>query len=205
MGCYQSPPPVPPYAFPAAAPFDITNLIHPASNNALYARKGRLMVKLISQQAGNYARFGDDRGVYIGGNDILSNAGEANLLTINPTDGKITLTASILAAAGVGTGGGTPVVSGVSQSEMQSYVQSYVSQAINQALANVGSGTPTVSGVSQSEMQNYVQNYVSQALSGLQSTGGSVAPSSLISSDANNFLTLGSDGKLLVNLDAGEL
>lgn len=43
---------------------------------------------LVSKQDGNYLRYGNDKGVYIDGNDILSN-GDENLLIIHPTDKKI--------------------------------------------------------------------------------------------------------------------
>lgn len=42
----------------------------------------------VSKQEGNYLRYGNDKGVYIDGNDILSN-GDENLLIIHPTDKKI--------------------------------------------------------------------------------------------------------------------
>lgn len=45
----------------------------------------------LSADAYNYARIGRDGGLFIGGNDILSN-GDINLLTIDPTDHKIILT-----------------------------------------------------------------------------------------------------------------
>lgn len=252
MACY-SPMPGAPYGYPAPPPpppaFDITQLIYPASNNALYARKGRLMVKMVSQQDGNYLRFGDDRGAYIGGNDILSNAGDANLLTINPTDGKITLTKATLIAAGFGTGssgsvtptpstivsgmtgnllqtgsdGGAYISSATVWSAVQGNVQSYVQSAIsgltpggtvativsNNAGNYLNAGTDGGAYLSQSQawsaVQGNVTNAINAALAGITPGGGAVSPTQLISSDAGNGLTLGSDGKLFMALDAGEL
>lgn len=54
----------------------------------------------VSKQEGNYVRYGTDKGVYVDGNDILSNAVN-NILTINPTDGKVQLTEEALKAVGL--------------------------------------------------------------------------------------------------------
>lgn len=68
---------------------------------------GKLVVEpqdppdFVSKQDGNYVRYGVDKGVYVDGNDILSNAVN-NLITINPTDGKVQLTEEALKIAGIG-------------------------------------------------------------------------------------------------------
>lgn len=63
------------------------------------ALDGKLSVKqlagAISKQENNLARLGNDNGVYIGANDILSNDG-VNLLTVSPVDHRITLNRATL-------------------------------------------------------------------------------------------------------------
>lgn len=54
----------------------------------------------VSKQDGNYVRYGNDKGVYVDGNDVLSNA-STNILTINPVDGKIQLTEDALKEIGL--------------------------------------------------------------------------------------------------------
>lgn len=49
----------------------------------------------ISKQENNLARLGNDSGVYIGANDILSNDG-VNLITVSPVDHRITLNRATL-------------------------------------------------------------------------------------------------------------
>lgn len=55
----------------------------------------------VSAQTGNYVRYGNDKGVFLDGNDVLSNAVN-NLITINPTDGKLQLTEEALRDADFG-------------------------------------------------------------------------------------------------------
>lgn len=238
-GTYIPLPPPPPMVI------QLSDLIYPDANNALFIHKKKLMVRLVSQQAGNYARYGNDHGVYIDGNDVLSNAGDANLLTISPVDGKITLTKASLAAAGItgGSSGGsitptptTPTVSTqagnllVTGSDGGAYLSLIQLQAAGITPgggSGGGSGAtfPAVSGNAGnvltlgtdggpmltsaavwSAVQPSVASAIQSAVSGLTpGSGGTVVPGSLISSDANNGLTTGSDGKLFISLDAGEL
>lgn len=78
-----------------------------AGNLLTVGLDGKLVVEpqelpdFVSKQEGNYARYGVDKGVYVDGNDILSNAVN-NLLTISPTDGKVQLTEEALKDAGIG-------------------------------------------------------------------------------------------------------
>lgn len=72
------------------------------------AENGEFVV--LSTQAGNYIRYGNDHGIYADGNDILSN-GRENLLFIDTTDKKVTLTKAQLIAAGFMSGSVTDLVS----------------------------------------------------------------------------------------------
>lgn len=65
---------------------------------------------MLSQDADNYLRYGRDRGVYISGNDILSNGSE-NLLVIDGNDKRVTLTRSQLSSAGFMNGGAADLIS----------------------------------------------------------------------------------------------
>lgn len=49
----------------------------------------------LSTQKDNYARLGEDGGIFLDGNDVLSN-GDENLLRIDATDKKVTLTAQTI-------------------------------------------------------------------------------------------------------------
>lgn len=66
------------------------NLLSVGSDGKLSVNSSSLDDGLISKQDGNYVRYGSDKGVYLDGNDILSN-GSANLISIHPTDKKIYL------------------------------------------------------------------------------------------------------------------
>lgn len=71
------------------------------SGNILTAKEGGLFVRapetpeIVSVDTGNYLKKGSDDGAMLTGNDVLSN-GAVNLLTINPTDGKIQLAAETI-------------------------------------------------------------------------------------------------------------
>ncbi len=68
------------------------NLLKQALDGKLSVRQ---LTVAISRQENNLARLGDDSGVYIGANDILSNDG-VNLLTVSPVDHRITLNRATL-------------------------------------------------------------------------------------------------------------
>lgn len=98
---------------PAAAGETITSQavpIDPSANNLLTATTNGLLVsssalpqvKLLSTQEGNYLRYGNDQGLFVDGNDILSN-GDDNLVIIDPTDKKIKLTREAVAQAAAGS------------------------------------------------------------------------------------------------------
>lgn len=226
--------PVPPPPFK----LDASTLVYPDSANALFVKKNRLMCLLVSAQKGNFLRYGSDQGAYVDGNDILSNGGsgdETNLLSIDRTDGKITLTKKALTEAGFGAGSGGP--SGpsaqagnllVTGSDGGAYFSNTQLQSALSSMGYVpggggGSTGPTVSTNSGNiitagtdggamltkdtvwgNIQPNVTQAINTAVSGL-TPGSAVVPSTLISSDAGNAVTLGSDGKLYVALDAGEL
>lgn len=272
--------PVPPPPFK----LDASTLVYPDSANALFVKKNRLMCLLVSAQKGNFLRYGSDQGAYVDGNDILSNGGsgdETNLLSIDRTDGKITLTKKALTEAGfgAGSGGGSTGPSGpstqagnllVTGSDGGAYLGStqfqqaltglgyypgssgssgpssqagnllitgsdggayFSNTQLRSALSSMGyvpgstggSTGPTVSTNSGNilttgtdggamltkdtvwgNIQPNVTQAINTAVSGL-TPGSAVVPSTLISSDAGNAVTLGSDGKLYVALDAGEL
>lgn len=78
-------------------PAPATMLVSTDADNALRTgTDGNLYVKkeeekdLVSKQQGNYLRYGTDKGVYLDGNDVLSN-GRQNLLHTSDRDGRVEL------------------------------------------------------------------------------------------------------------------
>lgn len=74
---------------------NVDELVSGQANNALSKdSEGRLFVNgvppHVSKEPWNYARFGNDHGIFVGGNDVLSNS-EVNLLTIADGDKKVVL------------------------------------------------------------------------------------------------------------------
>lgn len=83
---------------------DANNALQSGSDGNLFVRKDSSADRqLVSQQAGNYIRYGTDMGVFLDGNDVLSN-GRTNLLHTSERDGRVELTADDLKAAGIGSG-----------------------------------------------------------------------------------------------------
>lgn len=89
---------------------DEANVISTGSDGGAYIKQadfvnevvGMIQTQLaeadhVSTDTGNYLRLGTDKLAYLGGNDILSNGG-INLLTIDPTDGRIILSSETLNA-----------------------------------------------------------------------------------------------------------
>ena len=80
--------------------------IDPSGDNVIRQTVNGLMVAAsdlpapLSGQDGNYLRYGNDRGLFCDGNDVLSNADD-NLLRIDSIDKKLKVTAAdVKAAAG---------------------------------------------------------------------------------------------------------
>ena len=57
-------------------------------------------IVMLSTQNFNMLRYGNDHGLFLDGNDVLSNGAHDNLLTIDSVDKKIILTKDSLIAAG---------------------------------------------------------------------------------------------------------
>lgn len=168
MGCWPYPPapPVPPVP-PQPVVISAADLIYPDEANGLTVKHKKLMCLIVSRQDGNYLRYGNDRGAFLDGNDILSN-GDDNLLRIDASDGKIKLTTEAVKAA---VGSVTPGGGSVTPSEL-------ISTNANNAL-RLGTDSKL---------------YVAP---------GSAEPSTLISTASGNALQLGADGKLYVSQSSG--
>lgn len=136
---------------------------------------------VISPSDENYLRYASDGGLFVGGNDVLSN-GDDNLLRIDGTDKKIKLTsADVQAAAGsvrvVSADTGNVVTAGSDNGAYLSangLAASLVSPASPNGLVVDSSGKLYVNPVP------------------------TVTPASLLSEQQGNTLTLGSDDKLYV-------
>lgn len=96
----------------------IDSVISSDPDNLLRVVDGKLIVTfsadsggVISGDSGNYIRYGLDHGVFLDGNDVLSNGAE-NLLYIDGTDGKVILTRESLKDAGFVDASGLRIVSG---------------------------------------------------------------------------------------------
>lgn len=82
--------------------------IDPSGENVIRQTVNGLMVSpadlppALSSQAGNYLRYGNDKGLFCDGNDVLSNADD-NVLRIDATDKKIKLTANDIKTAAAGS------------------------------------------------------------------------------------------------------
>lgn len=74
---------------------DAANKLGLGADGKLYVAAPDVQDPVISADAGNLVRAGADGGAFVDGNDVLSN-GAVNLLTINPTDGKIQLVAETI-------------------------------------------------------------------------------------------------------------
>lgn len=81
---------------------DANNALKSGSDGNLFVEKPESS-NLVSKQPGNYVRYGSDLGVYLDGNDVLSN-GKTNLLHTSDRDGRVELTAEDLKEAGIGSG-----------------------------------------------------------------------------------------------------
>ena len=75
------------------------NTLTTGADGKLYVPPVELNVDVLSKEEGNMIRYGEDQGVFLDGNDVLSN-GEKNLLKISNIDGLIELTEETLKAAG---------------------------------------------------------------------------------------------------------
>lgn len=90
-----------------AAASDASTLVSAESDNTLttgadgklYVPPVELTVDVLSKDDGNMLRYGSDEGLFLDGNDVLSN-GDKNLLKINGIDGLIELTKETLESAG---------------------------------------------------------------------------------------------------------
>ena len=178
-------PPPPPACVPPHPPVVITaaDMIYPDANNAIFVRGKKLMVRLVSSQEGNYARYGNDRGIFIDGNDVLSNADD-NMLRIDNTDKKIKLTPDAFKRANIAS--------------------VLVSDSTGNLLDIGRDGLLFLSASSlvSSSAGNLIRI---SSDDGLLYVSGAGASSALISSDADNGVMLGSDGLLYVPMDCGEL
>lgn len=198
----------------------LDNVISSDPDNLLKLVDGKLLVTfeaggVISEDDGNYLRYGLDKGVFLDGNDVLSNGAE-NLLYIDGTDGKVILTRESLKAAGFVDGSGLTVVSRdtgniiVAGSDGGAFldaasVPTGVSSDLNNLLTRGSDGKPYLSGAS-------LLSGSSDNMLKVDSTGKvmldkadvkdivdeSITPANLISSTYGNAIAVGTDGKLVV-------
>lgn len=234
------------------------DLIYASSKNAIFTKCRKLMVQLVSEEQGNYLRYGADRGAYIDGNDILSNGSAgANLIHIDPSDTKITLTKSTLEEAGfvtssyltehdyltasdivvnptitegkqiatISVNGSVSTLYIPDASASDVVVEQALSSGVLIATIRVGENATNLyapaggggGGGSSVTVEPVLQSGSLIARISVDGTtyslfapssgggGGSSDAASLLSADSGNGLTLGSDNKLYISLDAGEL
>lgn len=158
---------------------------------------------LVSQQPGNYATYGNDLGVYVGGQEILSN-GRTNLLHLSDRDGRIELTKDDLEDAGIG-GGGTikPDVDQL-KSDM-SIVKSDVS-TVKSDVNNVKSDVTTLRRDVDTNTRDIadlkagatdvtqLRRDVDKNTSDISVLKNDIQNITVVSTDRNNIITVGRDG-----------
>lgn len=187
------------------------NLLSVAADGLFVADPGQPVGPPVSPAEGNYLRLAADGGLYVGGNDVLSN-GDDNLLRIDATDKKIKLTkADVVDAAST-----IKIVSGdtgnmltVGSDKGAFLASSTVAAAVpvstdpNNILTKDPMGALLVS--STTLASDLVSPTTPNALV-IDSTGKLyvdpvpvITPDDLRSADADNQLVLGSDDKLYVH------
>lgn len=192
-GKYHSPAPM-----GSKLDFDLINvdeLVSGQSNNALSKdSEGRLYVNgtppYVSMEDWNYARYGNDHGIYVGGNDVLSNS-ELNLLTIADGDKKVVLTPETVE--------GVVVRAVKANDEVRDEIVDIISAAL----------------LTNDTVRETVAQLIADAISKItivsKDAGNMITPgtdggamlilSSLLSSATDNALKAGPDGKIYLNAD----
>ena len=163
--------------------------IDPSSENVIRQTVNGLMVSpsdlppALSSQPGNYLRYGNDRGLFCDGNDVLSNADD-NVLRIDATDRKIKLTAN-----DIKTAAGSTDVTVVSRDS-----NNIIREGSDGGAYLNESSVPT--GVSSDA--NNILTRGSDGKPYLANSAVTVDPASLVSGVAGNLLATDYTGKLAV-------
>lgn len=146
----------------------------------------------ISSQDGNMLSFGQDGGLFIDGNAILSNGETSNLLVISAIDKKIYLSEDNLVKAGF-TKGGAAQLSNVAGNLLQVDSEGkFLLTADNIKSQNF---------ITSSELQTATSNFVTS--SELQQALANVSADNLRSKSDDNLITISqNDGKLQVTKQA---
>lgn len=166
---------------------DANNALRTGSDGNLYVQGagGGSSQGLVSNEPGNYARYGNDLGVFVGGQEILSN-GRTNLLHISDRDGRVELTKEDLEDAGIG-GGGSDLKPDVDQLKVDvreirtdlNTIERQVEKNTNDIATLRPDVTKNTNDIA--DLKNDIRNIT------------------IVSSDRNNVLTVGRDGGAYLN------
>ena len=172
---------------------NVDELVSGQANNALSKdSEGRLFVNgvppHVSKEPWNYVRFGNDHGIFVGGNDVLSNS-EVNLLTIADGDKKVVLTPD--AVEGV-------IVNTVKSNDE---VRDEIADIISEALLTNATVRDTVSRLIADAISKItiVSKDSGNMLAAGSDGGAMLVLSGLLSSATDNALKPGPDGKIYLN------
>ena len=190
--------------------------IDPSGDNVIRQTVNGLMVSAadlpapLSAQPGNYLRYGNDRGLFCDGNDVLSNADD-NLLRIDSIDRKVKITAAdIKAAAGTAgvivSGDAGNVISAGSDGGAYldaSSVQVDISTQADNLLTRDSSNALLVSAgnVASGVRSPAADNLITTDASGRLQVNPAAAVSSLRSAEAGNLIGTDPYGKMLLTAD----
>ena len=165
---------------------------------------------LVSQQPGNYATYGNDLGVFVGGQEILSN-GRTNLLHISDRDGRVELTKADLEDAGIG-GGGADIKPDVDQLKVDvrelrtdyNTIERQVEKNTND-IANVKASSGDITVLRTDVNKNTaditaLRTDVNKNTSDIANLKQDVQNITIVSSDRNNIIEVGRDGGAYLNV-----
>lgn len=171
-------------------------------------------IEIISKEPGNYLRYGNDKGAFLDGNDVLSN-GSTNLLHIDAVDKKVTLTVNDLVDAGVGgvskdafnlltTGsdGGAmlkpEVVKHIADDQIKEAVQP-IKDELTVLKPQVDTNTTAISDLK--DRVAGLDSDVEKLGEAIEKVSEAVADVTVVSADANNTIVKGSDGGALLTAE----
>lgn len=177
-------------------------VLYDESTNKHYPAPDDFVPDVLSKEDGNYLRFGNDKGIFADGNDILSNQPE-NALGISAYDGKI-----YYRGDGGGSGGGGDVAS----VSVNNNIPIYPDVNGNVELLDIATSikfhsgavtfTPDLTGLitlpdyPELDITEVVSTDICNLLEVDSNDELTVLADNFISADANNLITLGSDCRL---------
>lgn len=177
-------------------------VLYDESTNKHYPAPDDFVLDVLSKEEGNYLRFGNDKGIFADGNDILSNQPE-NALGISAYDGKI-----YYRGDGGGSGGGGDVAS----VSVNNNIPIYPDVNGNVELLDIATSikfhsgavtfTPDLTGLitlpdyPELDITEWVSTDTCNLLEVDSNDELTVLADNFISADANNLITLGSDCRL---------